>query len=512
MADVRRQGYLGLKEFITAMQIISLAQTGHEIHADVLRNIDPSEVGPPMMAGLDEAIEGKETAKSSSGSGSESYPLGFTPPPHLFSTLARRMKSVVQKAMGRPSSFSSSSHKDRSTSSLSASSSDAYFDEPTGAPQPMITPVPLQKPGWFSKPPRDKWSSQLQGRHRSSISFTAAAVQVQQGQSHVDLHPHSSLLTDSDFDSAPMVMLLGQNGADERSVPGNTVAVQADMPFSGLTRFGSAFLSKFEVSQLPHPLLEHVSFVDTPGVLSGEKQRTQRSYDFEGVTGCDLILLLFDPHKLDISDEFKRVIGSLHAHPDKIRVVLNKADQVDTQQVRAAAARLGGREDDTSAGDALVAGGEVKARSFSDKPMREEAGQFGQELFDMEQGDLLQDLKDIPRKSCDRKINEFVKRARAARINAFIIAHLKAQMPSMMGKAKAQQKLIDNLPDEFAKIQREHHLPAGDFPRVDYFQEVLQGYNFDKFEKLKPKLLQDVDQMLGYDIPELLRKFRNPYG
>lgn len=78
--------------------------------------------------------------------------------------------------------------------------------------------------------------------------------------------------------------------------------------------------------------------MDTPGVLSGEKQRTQRSYDFTGVISwfamkCDLILLLFDPHKLDISDEFKRVIESLRGHDDKIRVVLNKADQVDTQQV-----------------------------------------------------------------------------------------------------------------------------------------------------------------------------------
>lgn len=85
-------------------------------------------------------------------------------------------------------------------------------------------------------------------------------------------------------------------------------------------------------------LLQHITFVDTPGVLSGEKQRTQRSYDFTGVTSwfaakCDLILLLFDPYKLDISDEFKRVIESLHGHDDKIRVVLNKADQVDTQQV-----------------------------------------------------------------------------------------------------------------------------------------------------------------------------------
>lgn len=50
------------------------------------------------------------------------------------------------------------------------------------------------------------------------------------------------------------------------------------------------------------------------GVLSGEKQRIERTYDFIQVCGwfaarCDLILLLFDPYKLDISDEFKEVCG-----------------------------------------------------------------------------------------------------------------------------------------------------------------------------------------------------------
>ncbi|XP_052484441.1 EH domain-containing protein 1-like isoform X2 [Gossypium raimondii] len=44
-----------------------------------------------------------------------------------------------------------------------------------------------------------------------------------------------------------------KSGTDERSVPRNTIAVQADMPFSGLTTFGTAFLSKFECSQMPHP-------------------------------------------------------------------------------------------------------------------------------------------------------------------------------------------------------------------------------------------------------------------
>jgi hypothetical protein len=56
------------------------------------------------------------------------------------------------------------------------------------------------------------------------------------------------------------------------------------------------------------------------------------------------------------------------------------------------------------------------------------------------------------------QINEFVKRARAAKIHAYIIGHLKNQMPTMMGKAKAQQRLIDNLEDEFAKVCISSHL------------------------------------------------------
>lgn len=61
------------------------------------------------------------------------------------------------------------------------------------------------------------------------------------------------------------------------------------------------------------------------------------------------------------------------------------------------------------------------------------------------------------------------------------------------------------------QVQREFHLPPGDFPRVDHYKERLAGYNFDKFEKLKPKMVQAVDDMLGYDIPQLLQRFRNPY-
>ena len=50
------------------------------------------------------------------------------------------------------------------------------------------------------------------------------------------------------------------------------------------------------------------------------------------------------------------------------------------------------------------------------------------------------------------QINEFVKRARSAKIHAYIISHLRNEMPAMMGKAKTQQRLIENLEDEFRKV------------------------------------------------------------
>ena len=71
-------------------------------------------------------------------------------------------------------------------------------------------------------------------------------------------------------------MALGALGARAHTA----LAVQADKPFRGLDRFGTAFLSKFQSSEVPAPILEDITFIDSPGILSGEKQRIGRSYDF----------------------------------------------------------------------------------------------------------------------------------------------------------------------------------------------------------------------------------------
>ncbi|KAK6124523.1 hypothetical protein DH2020_041732 [Rehmannia glutinosa] len=488
IADSKRQGFIGFKEFVTAMKLISLAQEGHELTSDLVKSpVNLEKLSPPSMEGLDVLLKNKRGPVSNDIS---------------------KTNGNTQLQPTLPKSLFSTKSKQKSYTSLTSVTS--VIDGLKILYNEKLKP--------------------LEATYRFN-DFV------------------SPFLTSSDFDAKPMVMLLGQystgkttfikhllqsnypgahigpepttdrfivvmSGPDERSIPGNTVAVHADLPFTGLTTFGGSFLSKFECSQMPHPLLEHITFVDTPGVLSGEKQRTQRSYDFTGVISwfaakCDLILLLFDPHKLDISDEFKRVISSLRGHDDKIRVVLNKADQVDTQQLMRVYGALM-----WSLGKVLNTPevSRVYIGSFNDKPVNEAAiGPVGKDLFEKEQEDLLLDLIDIPKKACDRRINEFVKRARAAKIHAYIISHLKKEMPTLMGKAKAQRRLIDKLEDVFEKVQKEYHLPAGDFPSVEQFKEVLGRYNIDDFEKLKPKMIQVVDDMLGYDIPELLKIFRNIY-
>ncbi|XP_052489738.1 EH domain-containing protein 1-like isoform X2 [Gossypium raimondii] len=64
-ADSKRQGFLGFKEFVFAMQLVSLAQEGHQISHDFLNDFE--NIRPPVMEGLDTLImRKKQSSKSSS--------------------------------------------------------------------------------------------------------------------------------------------------------------------------------------------------------------------------------------------------------------------------------------------------------------------------------------------------------------------------------------------------------------------------------------------------------------
>ena len=214
---------------------------------------------------------------------------------------------------------------------------------------------------------------------------------------------------------------------------------------------------------MPSSVLKSISLVDTPGILSGEKQRMNRGYDFTKVIcwfaeRADLIILLFDAHKLDISDELKGAIDALKGHEDKIRCILNKADQIDRQQLMRVYGALLWSLGKTMTSPEVA---RVYVGSFWEEKL---VNMDNAELFEMEEKDLMKDLAVLPRQSAVRKINELVKRIRKVKTLSYIIGYLKSQMPALMGKEKKQAKLIEELPTVFRTIMKKNNLSAGDFP------------------------------------------------
>ena len=323
------------------------------------------------------------------------------------------------------------------------------------------------------------------------------------------------------------------HAVDERSIPGHTLSTQAALPFAGLARFGSGFLNKLVGSALPAELLESVTLVDTPGVLSGEKQRLERNYDFSAVTRwfaerADLILLLFDPHKLDISDELKHVMHALRGHDDKVRVVLNKADSVSPQQLMRVYGAL------LWALSRVVRTPEVPrvyVGNFPAPGLDVAAGSGNSALLEAERDDLLSDLRDIracprygyrgpsaradaaaARAALGRRVNEFVKRVRAVRLHCLLMGRLRERMPRLMGRERKQAKLLATLDDVFRDVAERHGLAPADFPPLEPFRQRLSRCKIAAdFPLLEPKMLRRLDEVLQQDVPALLAQFGNPF-
>lgn len=358
-------------------------------------------------------------------------------------------------------------------------------------------------------------------------------------EEHYQFHEfHSPKLEDPDFDAKPMILLVGQYSTGKTTfiryllerdfpgirigpepttdrficvmyddkegvIPGNALVVDPKKQFRPLSKYGNAFLNRLQCSSLPSPVLQAISIVDTPGILSGEKQRIDRGYDFTGVLEwfaerVDRIILLFDAHKLDISDEFRRSIEALKGHDDKIRIILNKADMIDHQQLMRVYGALM-----WSLGKVLQTPevARVYIGSFWDQPLRYDVNR---RLFEDEEQDLFRDLQSLPRNAALRKLNDLIKRARLAKVHAYIVSELRKEMPSMFGKESKKKELIKNLGQIYERIQRDQQISPGDFPDIKKMQAHLQNADFSKFHSLKPQLLEVVDQMLAHDIARLM--------
>ncbi|KAM9317851.1 EH domain-containing protein 2-like [Pholidichthys leucotaenia] len=351
-------------------------------------------------------------------------------------------------------------------------------------------------------------------------------------------HFHSPSYEDADFDNKPMVLVMGQYstgkttfirylieqdflggrvgpepttdcftalmyGEPEGIIPGNALTMDPKKPFRNLDPFGNSFLNRFQCVQMPNQVLESISIIDTPGILTAAKRKLSRGYDFPAVLRwfaerVDRIIVLFDAHKLEFSDELTRAFGALYGYEDKLRVVLNKADRVDSQQLMRVYGALMWSLGKVFRTPEIL---RVYIGSFWSEP-RQWCDHY--QLIEFEEEDLLADIRNLPRNAAVRKLNDLVKRARLVRAHAHIISYLKQEMPTIFCKESKKHNLIYQLPVIFNKIQQQHRVPSGDFPDCTKMQEKLLGQDFSKFKTLKPSLMASLDKLLTTDIANLI--------
>jgi len=293
--------------------------------------------------------------------------------------------------------------------------------------------------------------------------------------------------------------------ASGRLVKGNTLTVTPNLPFSSLSQFGSAFLNHFVGSASTSPLLKRLTFIDTPGVLSGEKQRLNRTYDFGQVAKwfadrSDLILLLFDAHKLDISDEFKNVIDVIrHYNDDKIRCVLNKADCVTREQlVRVYGSLMWsmGKIFDSPEVVRVYTGSYWNGNLINDD---------FEKMFTKDEKLLVRELIDLPRCAAERKVNQMVNRIRLVKVHICILGTIRDMTPRFIGKKRSRQQILTELDVILDNVRVEFNLSKGDMPDAKEFAENLKKFHdFSVFPPINRPLIDSLDRLVEKDIPEIV--------
>mmetsp|Transcript_8395 Transcript_8395/g.20785 ORF Transcript_8395/g.20785 Transcript_8395/m.20785 type:complete len:553 (-) Transcript_8395:177-1835(-) len=467
LSDKRRRGVLDLEDFVVSMKLISLAQSGKAVSAEVARNIDQEkDLAFPQLVGINV-------------SGSIEPSPGKSP------------GKVSTKVMPKMSI--------KNVQSLQDGLCKLYMRHLRPLEEKYQYPVfqaPFMRPQDFAAKPAVMMLGQYSVGKTSFIKYLLG-----------DQYPSAVIGPEPTTDRFVVV----SHSHIPKTSPGNALAVSADKPYGGLTKFGQKFLNKFAGAEMPSPLLESIDIVDTPGVLSGEKQRLDRGYEFPDVVRwfaerTDLILLIFDPYKLDISDEFKRVIQALGGYDEKVRIVLNKADQVDSQHLMKVYGAL------MWSLSRIFRSPEVPRVYTGNFQESEYVYTEFADLMDRERKNLIEDLYSIPKSNAARKISEFVKRVRSLKIHCLILSALRDSMPTMFGKESKQSKLVSRLEETFLKVQQKHDLAVGDFPALEPFREHLRGCKIDAYPKFGADKLKALDDILEIEVPALMQRFGNPFA
>ncbi|XP_052447137.1 sarcalumenin-like isoform X1 [Carassius gibelio] len=265
------------------------------------------------------------------------------------------------------------------------------------------------------------------------------------------------------------------HGEKFRTIEGIVMAADSSRSFSPLERFGQGFLEKLVGIEMPHKLLERVTFVDTPGIIENRKQQ-ERGYPYSEVCQwfidrADLIFLVFDPTKLDVGLELEMLFRQMKGRESQIRIILNKADSLTTQDLM----RVYGALFWSMA--PLINVTEPPRVYVSSFWPQDYAPDTNRDLFKREEISLLEDLNQVIENQLENKIAFIRQHGIRVRIHALLVDRYLQTYYEKLGWFSDPHEVFNDIvsdPDKFY-----------------IFKSILAKTNVSKFDLPEPEAYRD---------------------
>ncbi|KAK5866238.1 hypothetical protein PBY51_020444 [Eleginops maclovinus] len=305
------------------------------------------------------------------------------------------------------------------------------------------------------------------------------------------------------------------HGEKFRSVEGIVMAADSSRSFSPLEKFGQGFLERLVGIEMPHKLLERVTFVDTPGIIENRKQQ-ERGYPYNDVCQwfidrADLIFQVFDPTKLDVGGELEMLFKQMKGRESQIRLILNKADSLSTQNLM----RVYGALFWSMA--PLIKVTEPPRVYVSSFWPQDYAADTSRELFMKEETSLLEDLNQVIENQMENKIAFIRQHGIRVRIHALLVDRYLQTYNDKLGWFSDPYEVFQDIvsdPDKyyiFKSILAKTNVSKFDLPNKEAYQDFFGVNPVSGFKQLSSHcswsggcLLEKLERAISHELPALL--------
>ncbi|XP_030592165.1 sarcalumenin [Archocentrus centrarchus] len=396
-------------------------------------------------------------------------------------------------------------------------------------------------------------SAEFSGAVKTLLNIYHKAIKpVEQAFKYNELRQHE--VTDGEVTSKPMVLFLGpwsvgkssminyllglhgtpqelytgaepttseytviMHGEKFRTIEGIVMAADSSRSFSPLEKFGQSFLEKLVGIEMPHKLLERLTIVDTPGIIENRKQQ-ERGYPYNEVCQwfidrADLIFLVFDPTKLDVGGELEMLFRQMKGRESQIRLILNKADSLSTQDLM----RVYGALFWSMA--PLINVTEPPRVYVSSFWPQAYAPDTSQDLFMKEEISLLEDLNQVIENQMENKIAFIRQHAIRVRIHALLVDRYLQTYYDKLGWFGDPYEVFQDIvndPDKyyiFKSILAKTNVSKFDLPDKEAYQDFFGVNPISSFKQLSYHcswtggcLLEKIEKAISYELPALLSR------